>query len=308
MRDVPLPFVVIALIILTALASGCCGEPRRAAMAAADPRDDPSRGHVTVVIVVPARSDWQTFVCHLRARAAYPKAVRACILVECSRPEDVFDDGADMGPNVRVEHVRTSRAKDRSSSARDREAVVQRFVCEDAADEIVAVVDPRVRLVYGWDVQLAALDLRRGLLTAPLPSARHGRACFPTVAAGGRRGRSAPFAANVPPGATTPGACICDEFVAGTWAEWERRSRHDPSDRIVCPTTPLTEADDALERAMVASSAPDALPAQAVCAERRVGLSRGSGDRERIYKFGSVHAARMAVEFARDGDAALGAR
>ena len=159
--------------------------------------------------------------------------------------------------------------------------LMRRFVQGD--ETAVVVLDHRVRLVQGWDATVVSLlSSRTRVLTAP--AAGH---AFPTRTADGRRGASRAF--RTPPAlATTPAVCWCAEFTAGTPAALAT-----PSPRYRVPCLPVVEADERLE----AEHADAVVLATSVTKEERVGLSANPSDAERIRKFGSSRASRLAVAF-----------
>jgi hypothetical protein len=173
-----------------------------------------------------------------------------------------------------------------------------------------------VRLMAGWDAALVAL-LRdqpvATVLSAPA-AADAGVPAFPTlrrvegerIARGAVRRFEGPAAAHV-----VPSVCWCTELTAargaalagGAWPPRDARSAAGvtASDRMrhVVGALPLVEADARIEAAHRGADAGAEEAGGLRCgAAERVGTRRLADDAERIRKFGSSRAARLAMEFA----------
>jgi hypothetical protein len=242
-------------------------------------------GHVRVLLVAPVRdAAWRDALWHMVAQAAAPSNVRFGVLLECTHESDLGDDvDTELRACARVVHV--PRRAHHGPAQRLRR-VARRFVQGDEA--ALVCVDYRARLTHGWDAVVVALlrDRPRRRLTAP--AAGH---AFPTLTADGKRGVSRAF--QTPPSLTsTPAVCWCAECTAAATAD----ALLDTSAPLRVPCTPLLEEDEGLE-VESASGSVSVSGSGSVSREERVGLSPSSSDAERIRKFGSSRAARLAIEF-----------
>ena len=235
-------------------------------------------GHVLVLFVAPVHdAAWRDALWHMLTQAASPPNVRFGVLLECTSETDLSEEvDTELRHVARVVHVPRRSHHD---PAHRMKRILKRFV---KGDEVAVVVaDYRVRLAQGWDATVVRLVGGSRLLTAP--AAGH---AFPTRTADGGRGASRAFQTS-PALASTPSVCWCAEFTAGTPSAFGVRPQ-----KYRVPCLPLVESDERLE-----AECASAVERVAASKEERVGLSPRSSDAERIRKFGSSRAARLAVEF-----------
>lgn len=262
---------------------------------------------IKVLFAVPIRKEWREVLWHMISRARHPRRVFFCALLECTAPEDaeLGDVDSELRSVARVEHVRAPPSEDPAHRLR---RLHRRFVGGDEA--VLVFVDPRARVVDGWDDAVAALVHRSApgtVISAPAPSTR--APAFPTlrVRSTGSIARSTARAfAGTPTYACVPSVCWCSELTFGrpdAFQSWPLPlARHSAAAQTTrtpphaVPACPLLEVDDALSEALLDDD--EGADGMRCGPHERVGLTGDADDAERILKFGSSRAARLAVEFA----------
>lgn len=265
--------------------------------------------HILVLLSVPIRSTWRESIVHMITQAKAPRNLTFAVLLECTRPSDadLGDDlGSDLRPFARLVHARAPRTLDPVHRHR---RLVRRFVEGD--ESLVVVADHRVRVARGWDEMCyAALHdtgrVQQAVLSAPAAS-RDGTPAFPTRrrrSDGVHVARDAARRIEGPPSVhAMPSVCWCAEFTAGhplALRGWSKeRSAVAQTENVhrfhVVPALPLVEEDRRVEE--------EYLDTDEGCANapygphERIGLTRQADDEERIRKFGSSRAARLAIQF-----------
>ena len=267
--------------------------------------------HIRVLLSVPVRAPWRDAILHMLSQAYAPRNLSFGVLLECTQPSDAdFGEVAsDLRAFVRVVHARAPRGDAMDPSKRLRR-LVRRFV--DGDETWVVVVDHRVRLARGWDEIVAATlrdaGVQDAVLSAPA-AACNDRAAFPTrrrrsdgvrIARNDARLIDAPAALHA-----LPSVCWCAEFTAAhpmVLRRWPKQVSSavgvaEVADLVhVVPAMPLVDKNAALEEEYL--DADEGTAHAAYGPHERVGLSGPQADdAERIRKFGSSRAARLAVEF-----------
>ena len=267
---------------------------------------------VKVLFSVPIHDPWRDTLLHLLSQARYPRSIQFGVILECTSASDA-DFGnvdADIRSFVRVSHAPAPR--DPTDAGKRIRRLVRRFV--DGSETMVIFIHPRVQVMRHWDVIASSLleaesrsTARPVILSAPAAS-HDGCAGFPTVWCRDsvvRRGTSrlATRPSSKRPRAT-PSVCWCSEFTAAkpdVLQSWPLKAAASPVAQTVglhhvVPMVPLVEADPKLEEAILTAD-PGHPDASSCGAHERIGLTRDADDRERILKYGSSSAARLAVRF-----------
>lgn len=283
----------------------------------------PRARHIRVLFSAPIRETWRESIVHILTQALVPRNLHVSVLLECTQLSDanLGELSSELRPFVRLVHARAPARTSSSSLPSDplkrHRRLMRRFVKGD--ESLVVVLDHRVRLMRGWDAMICTCleqeEVRNGddsevpvVLSAPAAT-RAGVPAFPTrrrrsdgvhVARGVARAFEGPAAAHA-----LPSVCWCAEFTAGSpaalcdWPRGETSSAVGLTDhsgrRHVVPALPLLEADASLEQAYLDADLGCASALYGAC--ERVGLTRDADDAERIRKFGSSRAARLAIEF-----------
>jgi hypothetical protein len=308
-----LPIVLLLIAVVSSLVHRTL---RRVGLLAAPTVAPPTVGAPTkVLLATSVRGPWHEAIVHLLSQAHEPRALRFAALLECTRPSDadVGELGSDLRPVARLVHARARSAHPVHRLRR----LARRFVEGD--EGLVVVIDARARVVRGWDTLLAsALASGSGgrraavVLSAPAASTREGVPAFPTrrMNSSGRAARGlARRQEGQPAPVAMPSVCWCAELTAARPAALRAWLSAHPKEttsavaltegcavRHRVPAFALVEDDPALEADCRAA---DGGSADAACgAHERVGLTHDGGDAQRITKFGSSRAARLAVEFA----------
>lgn len=276
----PLSVLLVVVALVSVLASRLIG--RLGAKRLPPP---PRRsGHVLVLLYARPDESWEDVAWSVATRATDPSCVRFGVLVECTSEKDATDDVASTS-TAHVVHVPRKHVGD---PVRRYRRLVRRFVA--GSETAVVVLDSRAVLVQGWDEIVLRLLVKRSKLTCPAAAG------FPTLRESStgtsKRGASRDFPRERTTGvAAVPSVCWCSEFTAA-----RPDALVDDRGCYYLSTVPLLEPDPLLESDHL-DQAPSLGPTPPT-REQRVGLRTGSVDAERIRKFGSSRAARLAVEFA----------
>ena len=242
--------------------------------------------HVKVLLASKTDQPWQDCMWHLLTRASSPQNLRFRVLLRCRSLDDA---NVDLDSTFR-QHARVSCVP-RSRNDGSAENLVAHFLKGD--EQWVCVVDVAARVGIGWDRAFVP-SLPRMMLSCPLPKER-GVASFPTLRRDGSRGRELSFAQ--PSHSLIPSVHWCAELSIAspsTWKGWveggEEPLHHVPAFPVLEEFTPVSN---------------DSLPAKARTVSssshrERVGLTRHADDFEKISKYGSSRAARLAVDFAKE--------
>ena len=282
----PAFWLVIAGVLLTLTQRAC-----RMIFPSTTPKVTKEACHIKVLIACKPDQPWQECLWHLITRASSPQNLRFRVMLRCStlHDADVALDSA-LRRHARVSYVPRGQ---HDGSAGD---LVAHFVRGD--ERYVCVVDSAARVVVGWDRDLVPSE-RRVMLSCCVPK-EQGSACFPVLARDGRRGKERSFVQ--PARVFVPSVAWCAELSIASpsvWKEWVENGKepwhHVPAFPILHPFEPVGN-DTPPPSSSSSSSSPSY--------EERVGLTRHAGDVEKIAKYGSARAARLAVEFAKeDGEA-----
>ena len=183
---------------------------------------------------------------------------------------------------ARVSYVSRSQ---HDGSAAD---LVRHFVRGE--ERYVCVVDVAARVSVGWERGLTPAPGE--CVSVPVPRER-GQAAFPTLRADGSRGGPRVFAH--PSRALVPSVAWCAELSVAPPATWRRwcDDGHAPAHRV--PDFAVLEPFDPQ-----GNDAPPTSRAEDAKTCERVGLTPHADDAEKISKYGSTRAARLAADFARE--------
>lgn len=253
-------------------------------------------------VLVCVRADHSSnFLWEWLQRARRPGGIQICVMVECTAPDAEWTvDSQLLRHQVRIEHV-VHRAPRPYGKLLHK--IARRFVLGD--EECIVLLHPDARVVQGWDATIAHLRATLPVdhvLSAPTAAA-DGSARFPTLRTRSTgaiaRDTSRAFPRLAMDAQTVPAVCACGEVLAlhaRTPTAWLCDSTWvPPSAPTVChvlPTTPLLEADDALEeRLLDADEGRDGRPK--LTSREEIGLTAAADDREKILKFGSTRNADL---------------
>lgn len=284
----------------------------------------PRGREVKVLAACDVRDPWLDLAWHLLSTASHPRRVVLHLLLECSDPSLVplaKVDAPELRPHVQVSVDAPARAR---HPARVVRRLAQRFVVGDER-LVVVLADARARTVRGWDARLLQLTRRRkgweGVVTAPTSDA-DGTARFValrtrsngTIARGGshRFSVAAEDADGMPVSLSphdnlVPTPCWCPELTAASPSFWLRGTWPDPrsesfvaqadaltgSVSLALPNVALLAHDEGMEDDLVDHD--EGCGSHVLHRREAVGLSRRAADYEKIVKFGSAAAARIAV-------------
>lgn len=264
---------------------------------------------VSVLFAAPAASDWRDVLWHLVTRAREPRAgLHVHVLLECTEYEEVEQLGnvdSELRAFAQVHLAPRARNRDPARVVR---RLARRFVRGDEA--LVVVLDPRARLVHGWnDLLWDLLEEHDGpdvVLSCPTAVDEGTTATFPTMRARSNgtaaRDASRPFKSMAR--VAVPSVCWCAELTACAPAalrDWPHKSStlsavaQTSGRHHVVPAVPVVESGDLEEEFLEAE---EGTPNVAVDRAARVGLTPHASDEERIRKFGSSRDAELAVAFA----------
>lgn len=266
--------------------------------------------HATVIKVIAYldTGGWREAVWRILSTAASPQDVHVHVLVTC-------DDTTAMRalPHVNRSRVRTEfvpRGADMHPVAAT-QRLVKRLVNGDEA--IVVVLHPDARLMDRWDARLRTLllenapeggDAPPALLSCPPPT-KDGRARFPTlrVRSTGAIARDTARAfelRDAEHNGIHPSVCWCAELTAAPPAALARAFQSASGRGYLAiagphgvPNVPLLEHDEALEDRVIDDD--DGVQRTPLRRCERAGLTPRGGDLERIVKYGSTFAAKVAL-------------
>ena len=239
-----------------------------------------------------SEEEWQAVVLHYMERARSPAGVRFGILLQCDSTQNVRPHDRMFRNIVALHHV----PRVNMTALRRMRRLARRFVTGD--ETRVVLVDPRVRVRWGWDDNLLQCPLPENVL---LTSPAHADAGFPTLlpvrhgeTPAVARGPARPLASQDSPHEHVPAVCLCHEFVAGTPGAFANGAACTPA----VLTTPLLESDSCLETRLLAEY--DDAREEGTCTPlARIGLSEQPTAFECVCKYGSTSAAKLALRFQR---------
>lgn len=244
---------------------------------------------------------WRERVSHILASAHVPVAIS--VLLECDDHTQTVNthDASDSILRARVHVECTDRNVLHPNAVLRR--LVRRFVAGD--ETIVVHVSSCARLASQWTQRLHISHVQDGrVVSCPTPSTT-GCARFPTLDSSDgttRRGASRCIAGTVMNAIdTVPSVCWCPEVTVGAgetmraWTTIRTNSFVDQVDQSshATYTYPLLCYDDTLEDEMQSLDAGSTNHDLLKC--ERVGLTHAADGNERIIKYGSLFAARRAM-------------
>ena len=258
-----------------------------------------------------ARDPWREHVLALLASArAVP--VQVSVLLECSSEAHERDaSDALLSSAVHIEVGVAGRRAHPNAVAR---RLARRLVSGD--EEVVVLLLGGARLRAGWDEQLLPCRpaLRDGAVISCPPPAADGTPRFPTLRrrSNGTAARDTARAFRGPAtdDALVPSVCWCPEVTvlsgqtARAWTAAKTDSLVDQTARAphYALQTPLLECHSHAEDDMIDHDEGSATHELRSC--ELAGLTRTSTGDERIRKYGTLFAARLAIDAARGDDAA----
>lgn len=284
----------------------------------------PVAHNVVVMFACRARWRWMDTVLSLLSQANSPRFLRIKVMLECCKVSDTLrgDVAPELRSIVQVSHT-SKQAPDQHSCTVERvRRLIRRFVKGD--ERLIVVLDARARLVRGWDSLLMHLldqhDVHT-VLSSPPPSDEY-VPTFPTLrplhkdapAANGAliaRGPSRRFCADAAK-ATSPSVCWCAELTACRPAAWREVSRWHRSPLLqslemercgnshVAPRVAVLQPDKSLERAMI--DLDEGTDEIRLTDALLAGATERASDAERIAKYGSSRAAKLAIRLAAKSD------
>ena len=268
-----------------------------------------SSANIKVLITCPSGKSWYDTAVHILVQSNAPRSVRIYILIECETINDTASDDVDdtLRGVVEISHVKAPNQKDDINRIR---RLIRRNITGD--EDAIVCVDYRARLVRGWDsISLALLSSAapNALISSPTSSST-GAARFPTRMGSDNgtvfRGLNREFKADESL-MLVPSVCWCSEFcifkpkMLENVAKWHnsvvaqtREFEAQGLDHMV-PCTPLIEFDDRIHADITMNDV--GTNKEPLHKYERMGLTKYASDAEKIIKFGSSRAARLAVQF-----------
>lgn len=234
--------------------------------------------HIKVLLSSTPDRPWQETVWHLLSRSAYPSDLCVRVLLRCRSVDEVHHTVLDseLKGKVQILHVPHGDRGDGVASTVSELAV--------GDEHWVCVVDDAVRVLPGWDRRLFEHAPGDRILSIP-QNPEEFRPGFPTLAEDGGRGGTRPFH-RTESGVVLPSVALCSEFAMATPATWKAK---EPKHAVPAFLVLERFHPRPIERT----------PRPGVQVFERIGLTRSPPGEEAIYKFGSIRAATLAIDFER---------
>lgn len=248
--------------------------------------------NIKVVFSVPSGEDWNAIIWDHIKTAIYPQQLRFGVLVEC---ESISDAERDVDPLLRsMTNVDYVLKKKITYALHRRVRLLSRtFIVGD--ETVVLVLDWRARLLTGFDQRLTSLCSGMDSTTlVSIPSRRTDeRGHFPCLFSQQRRRNvSLPF--RLPSETLVPSVCVCSEVMfahPNVFQGWKLLDTF----RLMCTPAPLVVDDKNLEYSHIEEYHPPPDGQTTRC--ETVGIVDSCDDEERILKFGSARAGKLAIRF-----------
>jgi hypothetical protein len=246
--------------------------------------------NIKILFRVPSGEDWNSILWDYMKAAFYPQQLRFGILVECS---SITDAEQDVDPLLRsITNVKYVFRKQNSENQAVRR-LSRHFVLGD--ETIVIIVDNRIRFRTSFDCNIIHLftHLDDEVLVSVPSRCTNGKGHFPClVKQSGARNVSLPFC--IETSCLIPSVCVCHEVMFArphifqNWSELK-------SIRHVTTPVPLVVNDERTESLYIESSHSSETGIVDRC--KTVGIVNLDDEEERILKFGTAHAGKLAVKF-----------
>ena len=252
-------------------------------------RKQGSTHNIKILFRVPSGEDWNNILWDYMKAAFYPQQLRFGILVECS---SITDAEQDVDPLLRsITNVEYVLRKHNSVNQTVRR-LSRHFVLGD--ETIVIIVDSKVRFRTSFDLNIIHLfpHLDYEALVSVPSRCTNEKGHFPClVRQNGARNVSLPFC--IETSCLVPSVCVCHEvmfarpYIFQNWNELK-------SIRHVTTPIPLVVNDEQTESLYIESFHSET---GMVDRCKTVGIVNLDDEEERILKFGTARAGKLAVKF-----------